>query len=318
MNDAIRSPAYLSADHKPQAMNLPYRHISLLTLSITLAFSVTAQDKLDDGTLLTWNQEISVGMDSLRNDSAMLPAYTTNVYETRASRMEDLLTKALPAAKFKKTGDVLRADNVLFPAGASAPVTLLVRSTDDKRSGKTMLLLSVLQNGAPVAHTPALENAVHDLGVRLNKAVVQQQIDDQKKKLAKTADKTESAVKDQDKAQGKLNKAQAEMKKIAKTKLDLQNEHNILEKDIALQNERWTTSQDPKDLKKLTKARDKISKNESKLADTLKDETKTQADIAKYTAQVPDAAKARDAKAATQADVQRTVDSLQRKLESIK
>ena len=163
-----------------------------------------------------------------------------------------------------------------------------------------------------------LEAAMRDLSIRMNKAVVQQQIDDQKKKLEKLTGKTENAVKAQDKTQGKLNKAQKKMEKISKEKVDLQNQHNILEKDIALQNERWTTSQDPKDLKKLTKARTKITKNESKLASALKDESKTQADIAKYTAAVPDATKVREAKATDQAEVQRTVDALQRKLEAVR
>ena len=294
------------------------RYSALFTLSIGLAAVVSAQDKLSDGTALSWNHELAVGLDSLKNGNVMVPAYTVQVFETRSNQLGDLLEKALPAAKFKKTGDVMKAENVLFPAGNAAPATLVATTSEDKKAGAAMLHIAVLHGDTVVAQTPEMVSAMRDLSVRMNKAVVQEQIDAQKKKLEKSTGKTESAVKTQDKAQGKLTKAQKEMEKISKEKLDLQKEHNVMEKDIALQNERWANSQDPKDLKKLTKSREKITKNETKLASTLKDESKTQSDIAKYTEAVPDATKTREDKASDQADVQRNVDALQRKLESVR
>ncbi|MBK8580548.1 MAG: hypothetical protein IPL86_01500 [Flavobacteriales bacterium] len=299
-------------------MNRMLRPIVLFAIATGLISSATAQDKLPDGTSLTWDHELAVGLDSLKNDSVMVQAYSIRVYEARANQLGELLEKALPAAKFKKSGYLMKAENVLFPAGSGTPVNLVASTDEDKKTGVATLRMAILNSSGLIPHTTELEAGMHDLSIRMNKALVQEQIDEQKKKLEKVTGKTESAVKAQDKTQGKLNKAQKKMEKISKEKVDLQNEHNILEKDIALQNERWTTSQDPKDLKKLTKAREKITKNESKLASALKDESKTQADISKYTEAVPDAAKEREAKATDQADVQRTVDALQRKLEAVK
>lgn len=299
-------------------MSYPSRTAASLLTVLFIPACALAQDKLEDGTTLSWTHEIAVAMDSLRADSLMLPAYTTTVWEARASETEGLLTKAIPTAKFKKSGDLLRAENVIFPPGTALPATLLARTVEDKKAGEAKLYVALLRNGQAVAPEPATEAAVRDLSVRLNKAVVQQQIDSRKKMLDRSANKTASAVKSQDKTQGNLNKAQAELEKIAKKKTELQQEHNLLEKEIALDNERWNTSQEPKDLAKLTKSRGKIAKNESKLADLLKQETKTQGDITKYSAALPDAAKAHEAKAASQAEVQRAVDSLQHKLDSIK
>mgnify|MGYP003377110242 FL=1 len=64
--------------------------------------------------------------------------------------------------------------------------------------------------------------------------------------------------------------------------------------------------------------RDRITKNESKMAKAMKAEADGQKDVSKYTEALPDAQKTEQAKAATQAEVQRTVDALQRKMESIR
>jgi hypothetical protein len=54
------------------------------------------------------------------------------------------------------------------------------------------------------------------------------------------------------------------------------------------------------------------------MAKVLQTEAKTQQDLSEATANLPDAQRERDSKAAAQAEVQRTVDALQRKWESIR
>ncbi len=293
---------------------------ALPAIALVLAGSTAlrAQTALKDGTLLQWDKQINVGADSLRNDSVNVPALNVPVYEASASQVVDLLKKAIPGAAFKKQGDVLKAAGASFAATGS-PMDVLAKVVQDKKAGVSNLSLAFLQPGTsnPVQST-ALQAAVRELGVGLNKSVVQAQVDEWKKKLGKADSKTESATKDQDKAQGKLNKAQAQLEKTAKEKSKLQNEHAILQKEIDLENQKWTLSQDPKDLKRLTKARAKIQKNEAKMAKVMDTEAKTQKDLTKSSESLPEAQKAKEAKAAAQAEVQRTVDALQRKLESIR
>ena len=293
---------------------------TLPALVFVLASSATlqAQTALKDGTSLQWDKQINVGADSLRNDSVTVPAFSVPVYEAGASQVADLLKKAIPGASFKKQGDLLKAAGASF-ASTGSPMDVLAKVVQDKKAGVSNLSLAFLQPGTsnPVQST-AMQAAVRELGVGLNKSVVQAQVDEWKKKLGKADSKTASATKDQDKAQGKLNKAQAQLEKTAKEKSKLQNEHAILQKEIDLENQKWTLSQDPKDLKRLTKARAKIQKNEAKMAKEMDTEAKTQKDLTKSSESLPEAQKAKEAKAAAQAEVQRTVDALQRKLESIR
>lgn len=297
------------------------RHfLSLTTLSILLVLSpgVQAQHSLKDGTSLTWDKEIIVAGDSLRNDSVTVPAHTVPVFEASASQVTGLLKTVLPGAAFKKQGQLLKATGVHF-ASTGSPMDVLARVTHEKKLKRSALSLAFLEPGTstPVENA-VLQPAVRDLGVQLNKAVVQQQLDAWKKKLDKADSKTASAAKSQDKAQGKLNKAQSQLEKSAKEKSKLQNEHAILQKQIDLENQKWTLSQDPKDLKRLTKARAKITKNDAKMAKVLEAEAKAQRDLSKSSSSLPEAQKEKEAKASAQAEVQRTVDALQRKLENIR
>ena len=295
------------------------RTITLLCAAVALTASLHAQDKLKDGTALTWDKTIVVGHDSLMNDTVKLPARTVPIYEADESQVAKLLEKTIPGSSFKKQGKVLSASNVMLPSASDTPVQVLASIERDKKADLSMLKVAFLQNGATLAGDDArLNEAVRDLGVKLNKAVVQEQIDTWKKQLGKAGNKAESASKASDKTQNKLTKSQAEVAKASKDKSQLQSEHAILQKEIDLKNEKWTLSQSPKDLKKLTKAREKITKNESKMARAMRSEADAQKDQSKYSSALPDAQKTEQAKASTQSDIQRTVDALQRKMDNIR
>lgn len=293
---------------------------AFLAIPFALTFSTAAfaQNTLKDGTALLWDKEITATADSLRNDSVTVPAFSVPVYESSASQVTGLLKTVVPGASFKKQGGLLKAVGASF-GNTGTPMDILAKVVQDKKQGMSTLTLAFLQPGTSAAVDNAtLQPAVREAGVALNKAVVQAQVDEWKKKLGKADSKTTGAAKAQDKTQGKLNKAQVQLEKAAKEKSKLQSQQAIQQKQIDLENQKWTLSQDPKDLKRLTKARAKITKIEGKMAKVMTAEAKAQADISKYGSSLPDAQKAREAKAAVQADVQRTVDSLQRKLESIR
>src|SRR5690606_17029806 len=153
------------------------RHfLSLTTLSILLVLSpgVQAQHSLKDGTSLTWDKEIIVAGDSLRNDSVTVPAHTVPVFEASTSQVTGLLKTVLPGATFKKQGQLLKATGVHF-ASTGSPMDVLARVTHEKKLKRSALSLAFLQPGTstPVENA-ALQPAVRDLGVQLNKAVVQQ------------------------------------------------------------------------------------------------------------------------------------------------
>lgn len=298
-----------------------YIRRSLLALPFALALTLgsTAQNSLDDGTSLVWDKEINASTDSLQNDSNTVPAYSVPVYEATASQVNDLLKTVLPGSVFKKQGKLMKANSVTFTPASSTPVDVLALATQDKKQGLTTLSLAFLNSGTSIpVDNPALSSAVRDLGVSLNKAVVQQQVDAWTKQLDKAGSKSVSATKSHDKAQSDLVKAQNEVDKNAKEKQKLQDEHAILQKEVDLYNQKWTLNQDPKDLKKLNKARSEITKNGEQMAKVVANDTKAQKELTKSSANIPDVQQEKDEQAAAQADAQRTLDALKQKLGNIR
>ena len=284
-----------------------------------LVSALHAQNTLKDGTSLLWDKEITVGHDSLRNDTANVAAVTVPVYEASSSDVMDLLKSQLPGANFKKHGKVLKATGVSFATASSTPVDILASVNENKKQRVSTLTLAFLSPGTAISlGGPQVEAAARGLAVKMNKAVVQCQIDSWRKKLSKASDKADDAIKDHEKAQAERDKAKAKLGKTAKEKSKLQDEHAILQKQIDLDNQKWTLSQNSKDLKALTKSRSKITKNETAMAKVMQDEADIRKDLAKNADEVPDTQKAKEQKTAEQAEIQRTVDALQHKLESIR
>lgn len=295
------------------------RTLFVFPIALALSTGIHAQNTLKDGTTLTWDKQITVVKEPLMVDSAALPAFTIAVYEAKASEVQSMLKKEMAGADFKKQGKILKAAGANFPAASAAPVDILGKITENKKQKMSTLTLAFVSPGSSTqVENPDIEAAMRDLSVRMNKAVVQKQLDTWTKKLGKADSKAKSAEKSRDKAQSKLNKAQSQLEKSSRERSKLQSEHVIMQKEIDLYNEKWTLSQNAKDFKKLTKTRSKITKNEAKMAKLMKTEAKAQKELTKASSNLPDEQKAKEEKVAVQTDVQRTVDSLQRKLESIR
>ncbi|MBX2982465.1 MAG: hypothetical protein WBB32_01790 [Flavobacteriales bacterium] len=294
---------------------------SLLVLPFALAFTLgsTAQTTLKDGTTLVWDKEITAIDDSLPYESMHAPAYKVPVYEATTSQVNKLLPTLLPGASFKRQGRMMKATGVTFPPASSAPVDILANVTRNKKQGNSTVSLAFLHSGTTTpVENPALQSAVRDIGVRLNKAIVQQQVDKWTKELGKADSKHTRAAKSHDKAQKKLAKTRNQLAKSTQEKVELQNEHAVLQKEVDLYNQKWNISHDPKDLKRVNKARSRITKNGTKLSKVIAREAKAQRELDKSSSNIPGVQQEQDAKAAAHVDMQRTVDALKRKLESIR
>jgi hypothetical protein len=284
-----------------------------------LSFGVQAQNKTKDGFLMSWDKEVVTGNDSIPGGSLKVPAFTVPVYEARPSDVMDHLKTVLPMATFKESAGILSANAVNLPEVATGPVDILARVTENKKGGYTTLALAMLQNGVPVVGDASVQRStVRDIGVKLNKAVVQEQLATWENKLTKAGERHEDAKADREKAQGKVVDANADLEKAVSKRGTLQKDIANIQADITRQEVRWQTSQNPKDLKKLTKLREKLSKSEKKLADAMADESKTQKSVNKRQEAVPDAMKDNEKLAQDKESVQRTVDALKRKLDNIR
>lgn len=292
---------------------------TLLTLAALIGLSAIAQNRTKYGYALTWDKEITTGTDSIPNGVMKVPATTFPVYEAEPKDVASLLKTVIPGASFKSKGDVYTALGASVPAVSASPLDLLATFTQNKKGGFTTVALGMLQNGAPLQGDAGFQQAlVRNIGVQLNKAVVQRQLDKWTKNSGKAAKEVDSAKKDKDKAAAKVKDAEKSLEKNAASKAKLEKEIANNKADVIRQEERWKVSQDAKSLDKLTKLRGKQLKNETKLSDLLGDQAKMQKSLEQRQRAQPDAEKDQDKSEDAQKEVQRTVDALKQKLESIK
>lgn len=293
----------------------------LLSSALLLSTSATyAQDKTKEGHALAWTNTISVVPDSLVNGTHTLPAFLITVFESDGSQALDLWKAELkPLSREVTGGKPAKAVGTTLPAFPGAPVMVLCTSSTDKKADLGRLTLAyALNDSTPVVDMVAAQAHAHQLAVALNKAVVQSQIDAYTKTLDKTTDKLEDAqedvmdnAKDLDKANKSLAKSKNAVSRIQADNAKYSGEIAGLEKKFALTN-------DPKDLKKLTKARQKLAKGESSLAKAMRSEAKAQDAVSKYQGQSPDrtqeAQEHTDSKEATEA----IISQLKRKQDAIR
>ncbi|MFT3884128.1 MAG: hypothetical protein QM724_01485 [Flavobacteriales bacterium] len=291
------------------------QRFSLLALSLMLGLGAFAQSKTKEGYALNWNKEIDRDRGYGADRSAEVGGTQVPIYEARPSDVATLLRTVIPGASFKENKGVQTATGVSLPALSAAPLDVLATMSEDKKAGLTRLTMGFTQNGTAL---PANEAVVRDLAVKLNKAVVQQQVDVWQGKLDKAAKQQQSAQASQEKATEKVNKANSALEKTISRRGELQREISNIQADITRQDTRWQTSQNPKDLKKLTKLREKLAKTEKKLADTMTDETKQTKTANKRQEDMPGVAKDQQRTTESKEEVQRTVDALKQKLDSIR
>lgn len=290
----------------------------LLAIAAAFALGLSAQNKTKDGHALSWSNDVHTGNDTITSGLVKVPATTVPVYEARPKELITLLKSALPMAAFKEEANLLTANAVNLPS-VDGPVDILAKATEDKKGGFTSVAISFLQNGNPFGTENSVANGLaREIGVKLNKAVVQQQLAPWEDKLAKAGKQHESAAADKAKVQEKADKASADLQKTVSKREDLKKDIANLQNDIARQDAKWQTSQDAKDLKKLTKLREKLAKSEKSLASTLVNESKQQKANEKRQDAIPNAVKDESKRSESLDEVKQTVDALRKKLEDIK
>lgn len=292
--------------------------LPLLPLLANVFFhtSVHAQTT-KDGTRLAWDQRIAVTQGTITVDKKEHPAHTITVFEADAGTAIDLWRKELTPVSAAITNKPLRATGVRLPQLSEEPLIVLADGTTEKKAGVARLSLAFLVNDSTPLEADA-EKYMHDLAVRLNKAVVQGQIDRYQKDLDKTGDKLASSAKDKAKAESNVAKASRDLEKLKSKRGKIQADNAKIHGNITGLEKKFALTNDPKDLQRLTKARSSLAKNEGSLAKLMQQEAKVQGNLNKHQSTLEKhSSKAGDHQESKE-DLQRIISELKRKQDHIR
>ena len=294
------------------------RTIGTAALLAAMPFMLHGQEKTKDGIALSWTQPIKVEKDSVMNGTHFLPAHTITVFESDGSWVMDQWKNEMKAVSEGTTGSrPVKVTGARIPTISDAPLLLLANSTTDKKTKSGRLTVAFATNDSTPAQGDA-QRVMHDLAVKLNKQVVQQQIDEQQKKLDKALDKHGSAQSSTDKATTNIDKASGDLQKSKNKLAKLQGDKAKLQGDVHGLEKKFAVTNDPKDLQRLTKARGRLAKNESAIAKEMQRESKIQNTLNKHQQSQAKASGTLEEHTGSKEEIQRIISELKRKQDAIR
>lgn len=290
-------------------------------LSSTLLFTtlVLAQEKTESGYLLNWTNRIQVERDSLVNGKYKLPAYTFAVFESDAGIAVGEWVAAYESKGGKVTGSNPYKGTGVAVEGLSGPAIVMTTVVRNKKDGTALVLVALAANDStPVADWEAGEKAAYGLAVRMNKGVVQKQIDEQQKLLDGLTKDLASAQKDEAKANSKSADAAADLEKAKKEKAKLADKQAKLQSEQVKQQQKYNRTNDAKDLNKLTKVQQDLAKVQKDMSKQLKKEADAQKTVNNKQGDIPDAQKDQQKLQTRKDKAVSDLEALKRKKEAVK
>lgn len=247
------------------------------------------------------------------------PAHTITVFETDASTALDLLKVDYTPIAASIGGKPMKVSGARLTQISEEPVEVIVEASTEKKANLARLTMAFMANDTvSLEDNGEQEKLMHGLAVRLNKAVVQAQIDRYQKDLDKAADKLGGTEEDVTKAQKNLGKANSDLQKTKAKRGKVEADNAKVHGNISGLEKKFALSNDPKDLQKLTKARQKLAKNETSQAKLMQQEAKIQGNINKHQGTLDSHSKKAEGQAESKEDLLKIIAELKRKQDNIR
>lgn len=287
--------------------------------ALLLATILSAQTgKTREGYSLQWDRTIAVVRDTLQNGAFKLPAWTIAVHEADANEvmgwwMADMQGVSTAVTK----GKPAKAMGLRLPQLADAAMAAAAVSAEKKADLARLTVAFAANDSTATTGLDGQEEYMRGLAVKYNRAVVAAQVAVYERQLGQAGDKLTDTKGDVAMSQSRITKSNSQLEKIKARRSKLQRDNTRISGDIAGHEKKFALSNDPKDLKKVTKAREKLAKSESALAKLMQQEAKVQGDIAKEQDRLERSSGKAEERGATKEELQRTLDALRRKHDAI-
>ena len=285
-----------------------------LLLAGLLSFRAEAQHTSPEGFRLSWNNAISVERDTLLIAGANLPSWSITVHETSAKAALDLWRiDVSPNALRVRASRPMVATGVKLGSAFTAPVDVHAVSTHDRLSSDATLTLVFISLG----HDERLEGIMRDLSVRLNRALVQEQIDAITKDKSDSGRDLEREQKNEAKLGKRLDKANWNLETTLRQKSRTQQAVANRQGDLNRQERRVAGAASPRQLKRLTRSRRSLTGDQRQLSRQMRDVARTQREINKLTRDLQNSTAAQQAIRSGKDLKGYTLDALNKKKDSI-
>lgn len=258
----------------------------------SLPFTAGAQHTSAEGFRLSWDNTITVERDSLRVRGANLPAWSITVHETSAKGALDLWRIDVNPQATRVSGSrPMVATGVKLGDAFPEPVEVKAMSSHDRRSGDATLTLAFTSLG----HDERIEAHMRELSVRLNRALVQEQIDAITRSKSDAHRGLEKEERNEAKLAKRLTKAQRDLERTMRKQSRTQSTIASQQRDLTRQERSVVGTVSPRQLKRLTRVRRNLTSSQRQLSRQMRDAARTQKQINKLTRDIQNSQAAQQA-----------------------
>lgn len=252
------------------------KHLLFLIPAILFSLPSFGQEK-KQAAYIGWDHELSVESGEILFDDRSHYAYSIEIFNTRNNFVQRLWRDQL-----KNSCDKIRR-NVAYGARLAIhddPLDMHTAYEEDKRTGLVTMSAAFLHNGEainpdddPEAHRKA-EEMMYEMAVSMNKAVVNDQIEEANKELEKLHKDLEKLRRDNGKLHETILKNQKDLEKAQKDEKSLKRDVKNQEKDIEQFERKTGEERSTNDLKKLAKMQKELTRLQDKLNRVKSDQIK--------------------------------------------
>ncbi len=240
-------------------------------LLFAICHPLSAQERTAGGYSPVWERQLTEQREVLIVNGRALQGWGFVAYETTAS---DAL--GYWKAYMKTLGGRSRGNRPAEVTGANVPglglATQLIYAEGKKENteGGVRITVAFAVNDSTAAPEAAgMQDAVHQMSVAVNRAVVRSQVDMQEDILKKSSAQVADAQREKQKDSDRAERSRLDLKKIQDRQVKLQRKQTALQRDAEKLQTQLTGSSDARTLKKM-------GKNHQKLADVEKDMAREQ------------------------------------------
>ena len=296
------------------------RKIQWMMLLAMWAFALPeaqAQDSYE-GIRLGWAGTVEPVKDSLLLTASRHPALTINVYESNARHALRLLGADLRTRGVRLSGNrPARARGLTMEGTGHGAMDLMVVAEQD-RHGDASLTLAFQRDERSVDHEdPALRAAVREIAVRLNRALVNEQIEDLRKRQGRVESREESARKTETRLLKQQTKANKDLQRIKQRQSQQQRNNANMQRDAARFDARFNRTGNPRFLQRATRQRRQLAQGERRMGRLMRDESRKQSDLVKIERDLVKSREDQRSQGLTMRSKEDALQLLQRKLEAI-
>lgn len=297
------------------------RQLLIAAIGFVLSAPTTiAQEKGEAGFALAWTHELREEPATLANGRFTLKGWSFTAYECNASdAMKHWKRHMETLGGAVKGNDPTRSTGAVI-GGLATPVPLvLAMAAKDKEAGGIRVTVAfALNDSVNAPDDPGMAAVLRTMAVKVNRAVVEDQVAEQEKRVRKVTGELAAAQKEEAKASERSQDAGEDLRKVNSKQAKLTERRADLQKELGRLQAKYQKKQDPALLEDIAKTQQRLADVDKDMAKLQKEESDAQKDVNKHQGRIPDAQEHQQKHEAQKERAISELEALKRKLEAVR